>query len=92
MEAKATVVIDEARVRTTRFDFAVGSETGWHTHGFDYVIVAVTDCHMTLEEPDGSTREVLVEAGEAYHRKAGVHHNVINAGSQPMTFLEVELK
>ena len=52
-QAIATQMIDDERVRVTRFDFEPGAETGWHEHGFDYVITAVTDCHMLLEEPDG---------------------------------------
>ena len=90
--AKATTLIDDDRVRVTRFDFAPGAETGWHRHAHDYVITAVTDCHIRLEEPGGTTREVNVDAGNAYRREAGVEHNVINAGSKPMSFVEVELK
>jgi quercetin dioxygenase-like cupin family protein len=85
-------MIDDARVRVTRFDFAPGAETGWHRHGFDYVITAITDCEMLLEEPGGATRRVTVPAGTAYRRMAGVEHNVINAGSGSMSFVEVELK
>jgi mannose-6-phosphate isomerase-like protein (cupin superfamily) len=33
----------------------------------------------------------LVPAGSAYRRMAGVEHNVINAGSEEMRFVEVEL-
>ncbi len=88
----ATMMIDDDRVRVTRFDFAPGEETGWHRHGFDYVITAVTDCRMLLEEPGGGTREVTVPAGTAYRRAAGVEHNVVNAGSGSMCFVEVELK
>ena len=79
-------------MRVTRFDFAPDAKTGWHTHGFDYVITAITDCRMKLEDPDGTTREVLVKAGESYRRNCGVEHNVINAGDGPMAFVEVELK
>jgi quercetin dioxygenase-like cupin family protein len=88
----ATTLIDDERVRVTRFDFAPGAETGWHVHGHDYVITAVTDCRMRLEEPGGGSREVLVPAGTAYRRMAGVEHNVINGGMEPMSFVEVELK
>ena len=88
----ATPLVDDDRVRVTRFDFAPGAETGWHRHSMDYVITAVTDCHMLLEDPDGSTRQVLVPAGTAYRRAEGVEHNVINAGDQVMSFVEVELK
>lgn len=87
-----TQLIDDARVRVTRFDFAPGAETGWHRHSMDYVITAVTDCQMLLEDPDGGTRQVLVPAGTAYRRAEGVEHNVINVGNQVMSFVEVELK
>ncbi|MGB3280335.1 MAG: cupin domain-containing protein [Pseudorhodobacter sp.] len=88
----ATLLIDDTQVRVTRFDFAPGAQTGWHRHGFDYVITAITDCQMRLEEPGGEIREVLVPAGSAYRRHEGVEHNVINAGQAPMSFVEVELK
>lgn len=88
----ATQMIDDARVRVTRFDFVPGAETGWHRHGFDYVITTLTDCHMLLEEPGGGTRVVTVPAGTAYRRAEGVEHNVVNAGDGLMSFVEVELK
>lgn len=88
----ATVVVDDDRVRVTRFDFAPGAETGWHRHGHDYVIVAVSDCPMLLEEPGGEVRRVLVPAGTAYRRAQGVEHNVVNDGAAAMSFVEVEVK
>ncbi len=90
--AVATQMIDDERVCVTRFDFAPGAETGWHRHGFDYVITTLTDCRMILEDPDGSVREVQVAAGTAYRRDSGVEHNVINGGDRAMSFVEVELK
>jgi len=54
-QAKATQLVDDGRVRVTRFDFAPGAETGWHVHRMDYVITTVTECNMTLEEPGGGT-------------------------------------
>ena len=92
IRCEARQLVDDGRVRVTRFDFQPGAETGWHEHGFDYVITAVTDCHMRLEEPGGNIRDVHVAAGEAYRRDRGVRHNVINAGDKPMSFVEVELK
>lgn len=88
----ATQLIDDDRVRVTRFDFVAGAETGWHTHAMDYVITAITDCQMVLEMPGGETRDVHVPAGTAYRRDIGVEHNVINGGDGPMSFVEVELK
>ena len=88
----ATLVIDDDRVRVHRFDFAPGAQTGWHRHPMDYVITALTDCHMLLEEPGGGSRSVLVPAGTSYRRAEGIEHNVINDGDKEMSFVEVELK
>ena len=90
--AISTVMIDDERVRVTRFDFEPDAETGWHEHGYDYVITALTDCSMLLEEPDGNNRTVFVQAGTSYRRNKGVKHNVINNGTTKMSFVEVELK
>ncbi len=89
--ALAETLVNEERVSVNRFTFAPGAETGFHVHEFDYVITAITDCSMMIEE-EGSTREVFVKAGEAYSRKAGVAHNVINDSAAEMVFVEVELK
>ena len=88
----ATQIIDDARVRVTRFDFVLGAETGWHRHGYDYVITTLTDCEMLLEEPGGGSRQVSIAAGTVYRRVEGIEHNVVNAGSATMSFVEVELK
>ena len=90
--AESHQLIDDDLVRVTRFEFEPGAETGWHTHGLDYVITALTDCPMLLEEHGGASRNVDVAAGTTYRRDAGVEHNVINDGDGPMSFVEVELK
>ena len=88
----ATILIDDARVRVTRFDFGPGAETGWHRHGMDYVITTLTDCPMLLEEPGGGSRRVMIPAGTVYRRDEGVEHNVVNDGTVRMSFIELELK
>jgi len=90
--AVATVQIDDAHSRVTRWDFAPGAETGWHRHGFLYVVVPVTDGTLRLELPGGETATATLTAGVAYTRAAGVEHNVINAGPAPLVFVETELK
>ena len=85
-------LVDDQLVRVTRFEFLAGAETGGHTHAMDYVITAVTNCQMQLEDPDGQVRNVLVPAGAAYRRDAGVLHNLINTGAVPMVFVEVEIR
>ncbi len=92
MTCKATQLIDNDRTRVTRFDFEPGQQTGWHTHGMDYVITTLTDCNMRLELPGGEVRKNNVTAGSVYSRNEGIEHNVINGGDAPMSFIEVELK
>lgn len=91
-QAKATLLVDDDRVRVTRFDFAPGAETGWHVHAMDYVVTTVTPCQFLIEEPSGQSREIDIAAGEAYRRDNGVEHNVVNRGDKPMAFVEIELK
>jgi quercetin dioxygenase-like cupin family protein len=91
-QAKATTLIDDARVRVTRFDFAPGAETGRHRHAMDYVITTLSECNMLLEEPGGASRSVTMPAGTVYRRDEGVEHNVVNEGTETMSFIETELK
>lgn len=90
--ATATVQIDNEDLRVTRWDFPVGAETGWHRHGWRYVVVPVSAGTMMLELPGGQTAEVSLTPGTSYERPAGVEHNVVNAGTAPFSFVEIELK
>ena len=88
----STLLIEDKKVRVTRFDFDPNQETGWHVHEYDYVITAITDCFMMLQHPDGTETTSEVSAGTAYSRDAGVSHNVVNTSKQKMSFIEIELK
>ena len=91
-KCSSTLLVEDKKVRVTRFDFEPDQETGWHVHEYDYVITAITDCFMTLQHPDGTETNSEVAAGNAYIRDAGVHHNVINKSDQKMSFIEIEFK
>lgn len=91
-QATATKLMEDDKVRVTRWDFDPGAETRWHRHEMDYVVTTLTPCSFLLEEPGGGTRRVDMEAGSVYRRDEGVEHNVVNGGDQPMSFIEVELK
>ena len=89
--ATGTTIGDGERVRITEWRFAPGAETGWHTHTLDYVVVYRTAARLAVETRTGEpTSEVA--AGTAYFRNAGAEHNIINAGSAEVVFVEVELK
>ncbi len=48
-KALPTVLIDNETVAVTEWRFPVGAETGWHVHGYDYVVVPQTDGTLLLE-------------------------------------------
>ncbi len=89
--AVATTQIDNDQVIVTEWRFAPGAQTGWHRHGHDYVVCPVTNGSLLLETQDGDV-EATLKIGEAYFRSEGVEHNVINAGSDELVFIEIELK
>jgi uncharacterized protein (TIGR02246 family) len=89
--ATPVVHIDDDRFKVTEWRFAQGAETGWHTHGHDYVIVPLTDGVLHLEEPGGTSRAAPLQQHVPYSRRTGVEHNVINGGDGPLAFLEVEV-
>jgi len=90
-DATSTVLIDNDRVRVTRWDFAPGAATGWHRHEYDYVIVPLTDGKLKLVEPDGD-RDSKLETGAPYFRETGVEHDVVNTNDHEFAFIEIETK
>src|SRR5262249_3911436 len=91
-QAVATVQVDNERVRVTEWRFAPGAETGEHVHQMDYVVVPLADGRLKLVSPAGEASFAELKLGVSYARKAGVHHNVINANSFEFAFIEIELK
>ena len=89
--AVATVQVDNERVIVTEWRFAPGAETGWHRHGYDYVVVPQTTGQLLLETRDGEMRADLT-AGISYYRGEGVEHNVVNANDYEFVFVEIEVR
>ena len=54
LQAKATVQVDNERVRVTEWRFAPGAETGEHIHQMDYVVVPSGNGRLKLVSPQGS--------------------------------------
>ena len=92
MPAIATVQVDNAQVRVTRWHFPPRSETGWHKHGLDYVVVPTLPGTLTIVVTDGGRREYAYVPGESYHRVQGAEHNVVNLSDGTVEFVEIELK
>jgi quercetin dioxygenase-like cupin family protein len=91
VSAVPTVQGDDENIKITRWDFAPGAATGWHTHAWPYIVVMLTDATMRLHDGNAIT-EVKLSAGTAYQRPAGVTHDVMNGSDLPMSFLEIEIK
>ena len=91
-KAMTTVQVDNERVRVTEWRFAPGAETGEHVHRMDYVVVPMGDGRLKIVSPQGEESIAELKQGVSYFRKAGVHHNVINANDFEFTFVEIELK
>jgi beta-alanine degradation protein BauB len=89
--AKAIVHVENDRVIVTEYRFQPGENTGWHRHGYDYVVVPLMDGVLRIESAGGST-EVDMKKGAPYFRNEGVEHDVINATDGEYAFIEIELK
>jgi quercetin dioxygenase-like cupin family protein len=89
-KAEAVTRFENGEVRVTEWRFAASAETGWHRHDYDYVGVPLTDGILRIVAGAGESTAEL-KPGVAYFRKAGVQHNVINAGEEFLAFVEVEL-
>jgi quercetin dioxygenase-like cupin family protein len=83
--------VEDERFIVTEWRFAPGAHTGWHRHGYDYVVVPMTSGRLLLESPSGATTADLV-AGRAYARHVGVEHDVINDNPFEFVFIEIEAK
>lgn len=82
---------ENAEVRITEWRLEPGAATGYHRHDYDYAVVPLTAGTIKATGPAGESIMEL-QAGKAYFRKAGVEHDVINAGTAFYAFVEVELK
>ena len=89
--AESILRVETEDVRVTEWRLARGASTGPHRHGFDYVVIPLTHGALKAVSAPGEAIAQL-RPGECYARKAGVEHDVFNAGDEPLAFVEVELK
>ncbi len=88
--AVPTVMVDDGRVRVTKWTFDPGASTGMHTHEFDYLVVPVTGGEFSVVAPDETVTPMSQSPGTAYSRAAGVTHDVRNVGPSHASFVEIE--
>lgn len=90
MLAEVTLQIENERTRVSHYRLAPGTTTGFHRHKHDYVIVPISSGSLLLKDAN-SEHTVGLESGKPYFRSAGIEHEAINAGSEDLIFVEVEL-
>ncbi len=90
-KAEAVLQIENDRVIITEWRFTQGAETGWHKHGYDYIVVPGMKGKLLLETSEGENIAEF-DAGPSYCRPLGVEHNVVNVNDYPFSFVEIELK
>ena len=91
-KAVPIVQVNNELVRVTEWHFLPSAETGEHVHEMDYLVVPLADGRLKLVSPAGEETFAELKRGATYFRKAGVHHNVINANDFDYAFVEIELK
>ena len=91
-QATPTTQINNERVIVTEWRFAPGAATGFHRHGYDYVVVPMMDGKLKLVGPDGAVSFAELKKGVPYFRSVGVEHDVINANDYEFAFVEIEMK
>lgn len=89
--ATSEIQLDNEKVRVTRWDFPPGTETGDHTHEYDYVVVPIQGGTLTVQTPE-ETIEREISQGVSYEGFASTQHNVQNHTEKPISFVEIERK
>jgi len=93
MNQVASIVhVDNEQVRVIEWLLAPGAATGWHRHGFAYVITPVTAGQVEIVGPDHESTPFAMEPGKSYYREAGVENDVVNGPEGELVFIEVEIK
>lgn len=90
-EAPSIPRIESAEVRVKGWRLSPGVVTGFQRHDHDYVVVPLRHGTLCLATPAGESTLAL-SSGAAYFRKAGVEHKVFIADSEPLAFIDIELK
>ena len=90
-KASSEVQLDCERFLFTKWVFSPNSETGWHRHNYDYIVVPLSDGQLGLETDKGE-KDSILKRGGSYSRTKGVEHNVINKSLAEVSFIEIELK
>jgi quercetin dioxygenase-like cupin family protein len=91
-KVESIVHVDNEHVRVIEWRLAPGAATGWHRHGFAYVITPITAGQVLMVGPDHERVPFAMQPGQSYYRDAGVEHDVVNGPEGALVFIEMEIK
>jgi len=83
---------EDHSVRVTLWRFPPGTETGWHVHEYDYVVVPVAGGSLTVETRTGGRAAYPIRTAVSHARPRGTEHNILNETDAEIAFVEIELK
>lgn len=87
------VVVDNAKVKVSRWVLQPGERSPVHTHTLDHVYVVVHGSRIREFISDGRVTEDNQETGRAaFSPGRGKTHSFENAGTTPYEMISVELK
>ena len=89
--AVPTVQQDDDVLRITTWEFEPGASMGYHEHAWPYFVTMLVAGTLVIDDGE-SVREVILTAGQAYMRPAGVKHEVKNGSVHRIAFVEIEVK
>ena len=84
------IQIDNGIFRVTKWVIEPGGEIPMHVHKYDYVVVPLVDDTMFVTKADGSKLRAELRIGQSYTRPVGIEHSVLNRGTAPIAFIEIE--
>ena len=67
-----SVELENDHIRVLRVKYAPGEKSEMHWHP-QHIAVSLTDAHMKMHFPDGSSSDLVMKAGEVVEAPSGDH-------------------
>jgi quercetin dioxygenase-like cupin family protein len=90
-ESHHHLVMQDDRVRVFDVHVAPHSETGIHTHNYDYIYVTLGPAKVVSHVYHDSSHALTLSDGEVRYTKAPLVHSAINNGDTPFHNVTIEL-
>tara|TARA_Y100001936_G_scaffold174230_1_gene170700 strand:+ start:905 stop:1186 length:282 start_codon:yes stop_codon:yes gene_type:complete len=89
--ANSLILIENDRIRITKWHFLPNQSTGSHVHEFDYVVIPTKSGTLNVIENLTVNKSELF-LNQPYYRSKGITHEITYTGRDYMEFIEIEIK